>query len=70
MGSTSESAGYRYTYDSAGRIIYVDDADGRPSEAHEYDAQGRAITSEKGDGRERLTFSYDTVNNKIGRAHV
>ncbi len=70
-----DSAGYRYVYDANGRITFVDDADGRPSEAHEYDAQGRAITSETGDGRDKITLTYNTstkttVTDALGRQTI
>jgi len=70
-----DSAGYRYLYDSTGRIIFVDNADGRPSEAHEYDPQGRAITTEVGDGRDKQVLSYTsstntTITDALGRQTV
>ncbi len=60
---------------AAGRIIFVDDADGRPRESHEYDTLGRATTSEIGDGRDKLTFTYNTadktsITDALGRQTV
>jgi RHS repeat-associated protein len=67
-----DGSGSRYAYDTAGRILRVTDAAGRPVETHTYDAQGRALTSEIGDGRELLTFQYGanqtTVTDALGSA--
>ena len=67
-----DNGGYRYLYDSAGRIIWVKDATGNPVEAHVYDGSGRALTSEIGDGQNKLTFAYTTnrttVTDALGNA--
>jgi YD repeat-containing protein len=53
-----DGGGYRYMYDTPGRVVMVTDLEHRPLEAHEYDAQGRALTSEIAGGREKLSFAY------------
>jgi RHS repeat-associated protein len=67
-----DGGGYRYMYDTAGRVVVVTDLEHRPLEAHEYDAQGRALTSEIAGGREKLDFAYasskTTVTDALGSA--
>lgn len=69
-----DNGGYRYLYDSAGRILWVKDAAGNPVEAHVYDGSGRALTSEIGDGQDKLTFAYTTnrttMTDALGNATV
>ena len=55
-----DASGYRYIYDSSGRVVRVMDLAGKMIEAHTYDESGRAITSEIGGGIEKLTLSYGT----------
>jgi len=69
-----DGGGYRYMYDTAGRVVVVTDLEHRPLETHEYDAQGRALTSEIAGGREKLSFAYassqTTVTDTLGNATV
>ena len=54
-----DGRGYRFTYDSVGRLLTVADKSGVVSERHGYDALGRAAFSETNGGRERRSFSFE-----------
>ena len=54
----ADGRGYRFAYDSASRLVRVDDLTGRTLESHTYDEQGRATTSEIADGIDKYTFTY------------
>jgi RHS repeat-associated protein len=71
-GLPPQAEGYSYTYDTAGRILFVDHLDGTPIEAHEYDGT-RALTSEVRGGVGKLTLQYSgvtTVTDALGRQTV
>jgi len=54
----ADGTGYRFVYDSLGRLLQMTDATGRPLETHTYDDQGRALTSEVANGIEKVTLTY------------
>jgi RHS repeat-associated protein len=53
-----DGGGYKYGYDSAGKMAWVSDLDGHLIERHEYWGS-QALTSETSDGRDKLTFTYN-----------
>ena len=72
-GLPPQAEGYSYTYNTAGRILFVDHLDGTPIEAHEYNGS-HALTSEVRGGVGKLTLQYGgydsgvtTVTDALGR---